>query len=354
MKRTISAVNFICLFGISSLLYAAAPSGFVNQPITPEAKFEISGSALFFQPSSTLLDYAVYGFPFPTQSPHWKVSSVRPGFSPGFDIAGRYYIPCSDYDLHLSWDHLRTSNSDTTQAGPNQFVVVMFQAGPSAGQILNNPSTHAKANAKFYYDVVNLDIGRYFTYSDNTQVRLYAGISGVQLKQNLSTTFRDNAATYSINLTTNSKFTGYGPLLGIDGNYQFPCTGFGAFASMTVSGLIGTQDPLTSFTSSSPELTSSGISSNYQTISPSNSTQVVPAFDGSIGVNYAFGFSDAVLFRVAIGYEYADYLNSVVAYTPSTVFGNINTGTIALSSLGKSVSNFSVQGPFINVAMRFI
>jgi hypothetical protein len=353
MKRIITSVGFIGLMGFTSFIYASTASLSHNQTPATEHQFELSIGPLFLQPSSTLLDYAVLGFPLPVQTPHWKVSAVRPGYSTGFDLAGRYYIPNTNYDAHLSWDHLKTKDSNTTQAGSSQFVVVLFQAGPSAGQSLNNPSTHAKATAKFNYDVVNLDVGRYFDYYDNIQLRLYLGLSGAQIKENLSATFRDNAATFNINTTNNSKFTGIGPLFGIDGKYQLLGSGFGISGSAILSALIGTLDPITSFTSSSPELSAGGITSNFQTISPANSTQVVPAFDGKLGLNYAHVFNRNTSFSLALGYEYAVYFNSLVAYNPSTVFGNVNLGTIALSSLGKSVSNFSVQGPFLNVVVNF-
>ena len=36
-----------------------------------------------------------------------------------------------------------------------------------------------------------------------------------------------------------------------------------------------------------------------------------------------------------------------------TVFGDVTTGTISLSSSGKSVSNFAVNGPYVNLSVQF-
>ena len=108
---------------------------------------------------------------------------------------------------------------------------------------------------------------------------------------------------------------------------------------------------MTTYTSSSPELIAAGITSNNQSISPRDTNQVVPAFAGKIGLDYSHAFYNNGIFTAALGYEYAVYFNAIVAYNPSTVFGNVNTGTIALSSLEKSVSNFSVQGPFLNFSL---
>ncbi len=350
MKKNILVSSFISLVGIASFCYADTASSQINNPIlVSKPRFEITGGALFLQPSSSLLDYAVLGYPLPVQTPHWKVSAVNPSYSAGFDIGARYYIDSTNNDIHFSWDHLRTSNSNSTQAGSSQFVVVMFQAGPSAGQSLNDPSTHADARAKFYYDVMNLDVGRYFDFCD-TQLRLYLGVSAAQIKENLSATFRDNASTYSVNFENNSRFTGVGPLFGADGKYKLPY-GFGVIGSANISALIGTVNPITTFTSSSPELTDDGIAANNQSISPRDTNQVVPAFAGKIGLDYTYSFCNGVSFTAALGYESAVYFNSIVAYNPVTVFGNVNTGTIALSSLGKSVSNFTVQGPFVNLTV---
>lgn len=355
MKRVILASCFLGLAGISSFAYAHAHTSssqvVVNQNLVAQPRFEFTIGALFLKPSSTLLDYAVHGYPLPVDSPHWQVSAVNPGYSTGFDLAGRYFFANTRNDVHLSWDHLRTSDSDSTQAGTSEFVVVMYQTGPSALQVFNNPSTHADATAKFYYDVVNLDAGRSFDFSD-AQLRVSLGVSGAQIKENLSATFRDNASTYSINTTNNSRFTGIGPMFGLDGKYKIPY-GFGLSGSATVAGLVGYVDPVTSFTSSSPELTASGISSNYQTISPRNTTQIIPAFAGKIGLDYSHTFYNTAIFTAAVGYEYAVYMNALAAYNPTTIFGNINTGTIALASVGKSVSNFSVQGPFLNFSFGF-
>jgi hypothetical protein len=352
MKRIILVSCFISLAGLSSFASAELTSSqMINQPLVSNPKFELTIDALLLQPSSSLLDYAVLGYPLPVQTPHWKVSAVSPSYSAGFELAARYYIQNTRNDVHLSWNHLRTSDSDSTQAGPSQFVVVMFQAGPSAGQNLNDPSTHADATAEFDYDVVNLDVGRYIDYYD-AQLRLFLGVSAVQIKENLSTTFRDNASTFSVNTTNNSRFTGVGPLLGLDGKCKIPY-GFGVIGSAGVSALIGTVNPVTSFTSSSPELAINGITTNNQSISPRNTNQVVPAFAGKVGLDYSHAFYNNAIFTAALGYEYAVYFNSIVAYNPSTVFGNINTGTIALSSLAKSVSNFSVQGPFLNFSFSF-
>jgi hypothetical protein len=294
----------------------------------------------------------VLGFPLPVNSPHWDVGTLRPNYSAGFDLAGRYVFQNAENDLLLNWEHLNTNNSDAIYAGTNQFVVPIFQVGPSIGQSVNYPTQQAHANVKFNYDVVNLDAGQYVSYGQRTQVRFYAGLSGAQLKETLNTLFQDNGATFGINSENNSKFTGVGPLFGVDGLYKLPHN-VGITGALAASALIGRSEASTDYTSYSPQLAAAGVATNHQSITPKDTTQVVPGFNGKLGLNYTQVFGKGNVCALEVGYEYATYFNAVVAYNPAVVFGEVNLGTIALSSLGKSVSNFSVNGPYVNLSVKF-
>lgn len=359
MKKGIISLCVCSLFGMSSLSYAttmAAPDSRFKDSgavMTNKPRFEFTAGALYLQPSSSNLDYAVLGYPFPVLSPHWDVQAVDPSYTLGFDLRGRYYIPSTDYDVVVSWDHLNTDDSDFTQVASDsgQFVVFPFQAGPSFGQSINNPSQKARSNVKFYYDVVDADVGKNFNFGPNTAMRLFVGLSAARLKQTISTTFGDNADTFSINSTNNSKFTGIGPLIGVDGNYMFD-NGIGFFGTLAGSALVGHLDASTDYTSSSPQLTAAGIPINSQSISPDESTQGIPSIDGKLGVDYQHSVSQYSIFTASLGYEYATYFNAIATYNPSLVASNVNTGSIALSSLAKTMSNYTVQGPFINFGFK--
>ena len=345
MKR-----NFIGLLVMTSSLVHGAT---VAPEKEPASSFKFSFGAVFLQPTGTDLDYAVLGYPLPVQSPHWAVGTVRPSYSAGFDLAGNYRFKNNQNDVELNWTHLKTSDSDATIAGANEFAVPLFQAGPSAGQQLNNASQQAHATARFNYDVINLDAGQLVNYGNQTQLRFFAGLSGAQLKETLDAAFQDNAATYNINSENKSKFTGAGPLFGVDGYYQLPYN-VGFIGTATASALIGSLQASTQYTSYSPQLAAAGITTNYQSITPKSTQQVVPGLDGKLGLNYSHVLGKGSEFTLEVGYEYATYFNAIVAYNPAVIFGEVNLGTIALSSLNKSVSNFSVNGPFINASVRFI
>ena len=352
MKQSILGVMNTLL--VCSIATAAAPN-MMNGALldkdgvnNSKSHLEVTFGALILQPTGTNLDYAVLGFPFPVVSPHWDVATINPSYSAGFDLGGRYIFQNNVNDVQLNWDHLNTNNSNSTYAGSGQFATPLFQSGPSIGQNSNPATQQAHAIAKFNYDVVNIDVGHVVDYSAQTQVRYFAGLSGAQLKEWFSVSFQDNAQTFDINSINKSRFIGIGPLFGVDGLYKLPHN-IGVTGSLAASALMGSMQPRTDYISTSPEITGQ----NYQSITPRNTTQVVPGIEGKLGLNYVYSFDNGALAKVAVGYEYANYFNAIVAYNPATVFGEINTGTIALESLGKSVSNFAVNGPYVNLSIQF-
>ena len=347
----------LCLFSLmmeaTSLASAASvvmKDNFLDKDglVATKPQFEFTAGALFLQPTGSNLDYAVLGFPLPVNSPHWDVATVFPGYSTGFYLGGRYILRNAVNDLQLNWAHLSTNDADAVHAGANQFTTPIFQSGPSVGQTINPASQNAYANVKFNYDIINLDAGQMVGYGYNTQLRFFAGLSGGQLKETFTTSFQDNAKTFNISYTNKSQFTGVGPLFGVDTLYKLPYS-IGVTGTLSASALIGSLNPSTTYAYTSPQV--SGI--NYQSIAPRNTTQLVPGLHGKLGLNHAHLFDNGSIWTIEAGYEYANYFNAIVAYNPLTVFGDVTTGTIALSSLGKTVSNFAVNGPFVNLSVQF-
>ena len=349
-RLTLSLLSL--MVGATSLAHAGEMATASNLPFDSNTGFEVTASVLFLQPAGTNLDYAILGFPLPVNSPHWNTETINPSYSTGFNVGARYGFRNTENDVRLDWTHLNTSDSDAAYAGTSEFVVPFNQVGPSLGQQLNPATQQAHATAKFNYDVVNLDAGEYVDYGKHTQLRFFAGLSGAQLKEQLTTSFQDNGATFQFSSINNSKFTGMGPLFGIDGIYTLP-RGFGVIGKIAGSALIGGSEPSTLYSSSSPQLAAAGVSVNHQSINSPTTTQVVPSLDGKLGLDYAYSFGKDLVFTIAAGYQAATYFNALVSYNPSSLFGEINLGTVAVSTMEKSVSNFSVNGPFIDFSLKF-
>lgn len=319
-----------------------------------ECGFEFNASALFLRPSNRDLDYAILTHPLPLLSPNWNVRAVRPINKIGFDVGVGYVIPNSGNDLQLSWQNLDASKSASVRAidGPTEFTGPLYQIGPNSV-----PVRESSGRAKFDYNVINLDAGQFVNFGNCTQARFFVGLNGAQLKQTLSANFKGIQAPGLFSLTSKniSKYDGVGPRLGVKAKVEM-CEGFGLMGQMAGSLLIGTMKPITKISGSSPDLANAGISVNHQAISTQSSTQVVPGVDAKLGINYFTSFNCDALFTIEAGYQLATYINAITAYNPTTLVttppGPIQTGSIFVNTLGKTVSNFSVSGPYLNFKVK--
>lgn len=312
---------------------------------------ELNTSALFLRPTGSNLDYAILTNSLSGPSPSWDIQSIKTRYKPGFNLGATYVFPNSWNDIQLNWSHLNTKHTNSVIADTTQFVAPFFQVGPDASTL-----REAKGKAKFNYDIVNLDAGAFMSVCTDLQLRFFGGLSGTQFKQKLISNFRDNTPNFHLTSKNTSKFTGLGPRLGFSASYDIvDC--FSVVGHMAGSLLIGTQRLDTNYYSSSQALTVLGINRNRQGIHSYSSHQVVPALDAKLGLNYSFPFANNSLFTVEAGYQAATFLSAIAAYNPQSLVLTpatpIQTGTIAVATMEKKQSNFSVDGPYLNFKLGF-
>src|SRR5229473_7868959 len=194
--------------------------------------FEFSAGLLILQPGADNLGYATVTTYLPIANPQWAVQTVDPKYQAGFYVGGRYVFPCSGNDIQINWEHLRTSDS-TSVAVSNpvtQWVSPFSQTGPSTSELPNMIGLFhlkgAQGQVDFDYDMANVDVGQTVNIGSNTQLRLFAGLSCVWLREQLISTFYNDptiAPTFpgttapgdpslkSISLNNISTYTGLGP-----------------------------------------------------------------------------------------------------------------------------------------------
>jgi hypothetical protein len=134
--------------------------------------------------------------------------------------------------------------------------------------------------------------------------------------------------------------------LGVKGQYGIG--NFDFFGEAAGGGLIGSAQSGMNFVTAGPILlATTGITSNYQSLTSPNTTQVVPSFDAKMGAAYTFPPSAYGLFKVEAGYQVAVYFNAVNSYALSMVTGStIGTG-VYLETDYQRQTNFTVQGPYL-------
>ncbi len=334
--------------------YAANSTSLATAKLKPGMEYSIA--AVWLKPGASNLNYVIYNKGLPLQSPSWTEKEIQPSYSPGFTLGIRYIFPnIQDVDVNLNWTHLSTNDSSSISTDSNSyFLGPDYEIGPSGIPIRN-----ASGKVTFNYDVVNLDVGQFIRIGESVHLRFFGGLSTAFLRENVIANYSGNttgtyAGPFHVNQNVVSNFTGVGPRFGIyaDNTTQ---SGFGFFGEAAVSALIGSMYSKTGYVSSAQQLlTVYNQTSNSQTIADDRVYQTVPAFDAKLGINYTYALKNNALLTIAAGYQAAVYINAISQYLPASLVPNqgIETGGIFVATMSHTLSNYSVQGPFLNFTLK--
>jgi hypothetical protein len=351
------------------ILFCLAVCSFTSQAATPQpdlkpqsnatiaSRFEYTLGAVFLKPGASNLNYVIYNNGLPLQSPSWTEKEIQPTYSAGFDLGVRYLLPTQlNQDVNLTWTHLSTRDSTSVTAGPGVFLGPDYQIDPNA-----IPIRAAQGIAKFKYDVANLDVGQSIYFGDHLQIRFFGGLSTGFLREDVNAIYSGNVIVgpyqgpFVLNQLVSSNYTGIGPRLGLFADYETD-SGFGVSGEAAVSGLIGTQNTKTSYTASSQQLLSVySQAQNSQYIVDEHVYQAIPGFDGRVALSYKHAVGATGFVKMTAGYEAAVYVNAISQYLPQTLVDSapLQTGGIFVATMSHTLSNYSVQGPFLNVTLAY-
>ena len=316
--------------------------------------FEFNVAALWLRPGASNLNYVIYNKELPAQTPTWAEHEINPKWSTGFELGIGYIFPnCEGQDIRLYWTHLSTNDSASTLApSPSFFLGPDYEIGPAG-----IPIRQANGTAKFNYDVVNLDVGQYAAFGPHVTLRFFGGLSGGYLREEVISNYTGTTllppfvGPFSLTQDSTSKFKGIGPRFGIAANYFTNC-GLGFVGDAAVSALIGSIDTISNFTSSAQELlVIYDQRTNRQFISDQSVYQVVPGLDAKLGIYYQHDFCNKTSFKVTVGYRAAVYANAISQYQPATLVTPLETGGIFVATMEHRLSNYSVQGPFLDFSL---
>ncbi|MBI2792959.1 MAG: hypothetical protein HYX61_13520 [Gammaproteobacteria bacterium] len=324
--------------------------------------YEINASLLWQQPTSTSNAYAILTHPMPVPTPNWIINSANPQYHFGFDVGLSYAFNNTGNDVQLNWTRLKTNDSTSVSIDDNgllQFVGPFFQIGPTAGGAGGfAPMIASAARNHFDYDVVNLDAGQYVNFGHRLQTRLFGGVSYLRIKQDLQTTFFAPAdVNFSFVSNNISEFTGFGPRFGFGGTYDL-CYGFGIVGQVAATASVGRIRATDHFTETSTALLGAApsIPLNVQAITTHHETRVVPGADAKLGISFAYDVNKNSLLTAELGYKVAAYENAIRKVYPNSLVNPPNalqTGTIAVETMGESQSDFGVNGPYFNLSYSF-
>lgn len=349
----------LCLAGCSVTSQAATPQPDLKPELNTTAapRLEYTLGAVFLKPGASNLNYVIYNNGLPLQSPSWTEKEIQPNYSAGFDLGVRYVLSEQvNQDINLTWTHLSTRDSTSVTAPAGVFLGPDYQIDPNA-----IPIRAAQGIAKFKYDVANLDLGQRVFFGEHLQIRFFGGLSTGFLREDVNAIYSGNVVVglyqgpFVLNQLVSSNYTGIGPRLGLLADYETD-SGFGVLGEAAVSGLIGTQNTKTSYTASSQQLLSVyGQAQNSQYIVDEHVYQAIPGFDGRLGLSYKHAVGRTGSIKFTAGYEAAVYVNAISQYLPQTLVDSapLQTGGIFVATMSHTLSNYSVQGPFLNVTLAY-
>jgi hypothetical protein len=319
--------------------------------------FEFNIGPVWLKPGASNLNYVIYNKELPVQSPGWSEHELLPSFTTGLDLGFRYIFPNGGgNDIKLDWTHLSTSNSAATSAPDASFFLGPdYEIGPNGLYIRN-----ATGNVKFKYDVVNGDVGQFAGFGQHMQMRFFGGLSGGFLREQVTANYSGNLTTgtypgpFTMNQVVTSNFTGVGPRFGIEADYN-TYYGFGFLGEFAASALMGTMYSKTNYAGTSQQLiTQYNQALNNQIIEDQKVYQVIPGVDAKLGVNYKHVFNNKTLLKITAGYQAAVYINAISQYLPASLVSgqSLTSGGIFVATMSHQLSNYSVQGPFLNFAVE--
>ncbi|WP_115700624.1 Lpg1974 family pore-forming outer membrane protein [Legionella sainthelensi] len=289
----------------------------------------INGTGYYVQPSETGLGLVTDSWLF--EAPGGSQAQSKP-FNPGYQWAGSvalgYDIPMTANNLEVSYLYLnnKTHAVNSFANGSILFGSILF---PDATIPVDfDPGLVSDAYLSYRVDQVDVKAGR--KYTDNSGVftiRPSLGVRYAQIKHEL---------TFAAPGDLNSKFSGAGPLFGLDGHYNL-WNGFGLLGYFDYALMAG------SMQSYSAVFLGSNLSFNWP-----KRNRVVNSVTGKIGLDYTHQLHNASTWTAAVGYQINEYFSSMDTLRGFTGIGNLGPQRIA----GNETNNFSFQGLFLSLTLH--
>ncbi len=362
------SIGFL-LFGTSNISMATATE-LLKEPLNSNRSYIYAG-LLYLKPTSSNLKYATFVSGTQPYYQSWHYQTIKPDFSPAFELGAGYALPNTLYSAAIDWVHLNSNDNAFKQANTStdlttvEFVAPPYEMSPP---VFGIKRVDSKVN--FAFDSVLLNMAKQVEYSPKLKARLFGGINLLRINQTLTTLFSDYAGSpatpysyplppdpsFSFQTETVSKYFGAGPDLGLNVQYQMN-SGFGFVGQILGSLTVGSMHTQDNFTSTSSRLTSLGIGTSHQNITAPNETQVVPGADGKLGIFYTYQGASIANFTVEAGYRVTAYLNAISTVEPGTlvqpgtviVTPEFSTGTMAIVSTIATNRPFNFSGPYLNL-----
>lgn len=320
---------------------------------SPVYDFDVQFKALYLQSCGSSLQYAAEAQPLPLPSPNWKIHNVKPKYHFAFDVGAACVFSSSNSVLALNWTHFHGKNTASRVVDPSTNMIgPFFEIGPDASAF---SIAHGKVD--FQFDDIALNYGMCVNFGNCWKTGFFIGVDAARIKQKLTSVFSNSDETIVRSIKTPSSFTGVGPQIGMNLSYCI-CDGFSLTGEGSTSLLVGSLKNHTKYNTFSPTLIALGIiPTNEQETKVDSKTQLVPAFEGRLGLAYSTTFCEQFILRLEAGYEARIYINAIQSIDMGS---EVDTPPFAPSITGvyartfeRNSSNFALAGPYITLDLGF-
>lgn len=278
----------------------------------------ITGSvgALYLVPSSDFESYFVEPS-LSGSTTTYDVLNVNPNYSFGIDASLGYIFDDTANAVDLFFRNISTSDSDTTE--------------------YETPVPTIDVTGNLGYDLTAFDLmfsqfaelGRYM------ELRLLAGLAYVELKQNNNTSLsKDTDINNFVSSDDTSKFTGWGPRVGIDARYDF-FGGFGLIAGGSAAYYLGKLDTTAEIVNIDSSETATDTQDNHGVMN----------FRANIALDFVFSTDDKDNSMLGLEFGYLiDYYDDAIGSENINTINQVGTAEQAIAT-----SAVSFSGPYINL-----
>lgn len=150
----------------------------------------------------------------------------------GFRVGLMYEVPCSNWDLDLSWTCIQKKNTSSVSdpsfgilpTSMPVLIVLDIINGTSGSTPMIFFANHAESHWKFNFNAVDFKISRTYCFSDCSVIRPFVGLKAAEIKQCQHIEYFGTSiggTTLFLQNRRENKFNGVGPSLGIDSSWMF-------------------------------------------------------------------------------------------------------------------------------------
>ncbi len=317
---------------------------------SPNWTFDTYFNALIMQPTSSNLQYASEILGDTVEPRSWNTYEIHTKYRFGFDVGIGGVFRETNSGLNINWEHFHSKDHDsendsTYPSGYNPFF--------ESATYTNNYQFVSGKNS-FFFDEINLNYATFVSLGNLLQLNLFSGVSFTRIKQSLHSFFSTPDGVHYIDIKTPSTFMGAGPQFGFSFSQKI-VQGFKFNGKLAGTLLVGPQRNHTQYSEVPTTIVTS-----IQHITPEGKVQLVPGFEGNLGLAYIYTFLNHYMINLEAGYKAQVYLNPIQSTDTNTSsgaagyisFSPLPPETLA-SSLKNTISNFGLAGPYVMLSMGF-